>query len=300
MKTLPYFLQTAIAVSVFFAVVGSAQPTLVSVANSPVSSATAGGDSLGPIISRDGRYVLFSSSADNLTTNTNGFAFAPAYSAVMNVYLYDRTNGTTALVSINTNGNGGGNADSLAVAISANGQYVLFESAATNLVVSAIGGFNNIFVRDLVNGTNILVSVGTNGVSGNGDSRSSTMTPDGRYVAFVSAASTLVANDTNGIADIFVRDLQLGVTTLASPGATTANTGVFAVSSSESPDISDDGHYVAFFSSATNLVPGINTAGEIYVRDLNAGVTLLGKYPMPIHWRSLTWARTTSYAPALF
>ena len=68
-------------------------------------------------------------------------------------------------------------------------------------------------------GTNLLVSVSTNGGFGNGNSGSAVMTPDGRYVAFVSSASNLVAGDLNGIPDIFVRDMQLGTTTLASPGA---------------------------------------------------------------------------------
>jgi len=102
------------------------------------------------------------------------------------------------------------------------------------------------------------------------------MTQDGRYVAFVSVADNLVAGDTNLIADIFVRDMQLGITTLASPGATIANAGFSGINSCDSPDISDDGRYVAFYSVATNLVPGINTTGEIYVRDLVGGVTMLG------------------------
>jgi Tol biopolymer transport system component len=99
------------------------------------------------------------------------------------------------------------------------------------------------------------------------------MTPDGRYVGFVSAANDLVAEDTNGIPDIFVRDLVSGTTFLASPGAaaTTAN----AQNSSEAPVITLDGRYIAFYTTATNLVPGAtNTAGEIFVRDLVGGITI--------------------------
>ena len=84
------------------------------------------------------------------------------------------------------------------------------------------------------------------------------MTPDGRYVAFVSTATNLVADDTNNIADVFVRDLQAGTTTLVSVGATN-NVNQLAsrvATSSESPEITPDGRYVAFYSTATNLVSG--------------------------------------------
>jgi Tol biopolymer transport system component len=107
------------------------------------------------------------------------------------------------------------------------------------------------------------------------------MTPDGRYVAFVSAANNLVAADTNGIADVFVRDLQAGVTTLASVGAALVSTS----SGSESPDITPDGRYVAFSSTATNLVAGVPNAQDIYVRDLVGGTTI--------------WASTGAGAAAL-
>jgi Tol biopolymer transport system component len=276
-KISPY-ISRAVGLSIVLAsltAVAPAQPVLVSSVNSGGSSATASGDSLNPGISRDGRYILYSSSANNLTTNADGAAFAPVYPAKLNVFLYDRTNGTTTLVSVNTNGTGGGNGDSFAVEISTNGQFALFESAATNLVTGDTNGFNDVFVRDIVNGITTLVSVGTNGIAGNGAARSSTMTPDGRYVAFVSAASNLVANDTNGIPDIFVRDLVASNTVLVSVGAMYTNTVSVPTNSSEWPDISDDGRYVAFYSTATNLVPGVATTSEIYVRDLAGGVTLL-------------------------
>ena len=100
------------------------------------------------------------------------------------------------------------------------------------------------------------------------------MSPDGRYVAFVSAATNLVVGDANGIADIFRRDLQSGTTVLVSTGAMSTGSSTLP-SASESPEITANGRYVAFYSSATNLVPGVQTAGEVYVRDLTAGTTLL-------------------------
>ena len=135
---------------------------------------------------------------------------------------------------------------------------------------------SDIFVRDVINGTTTLVSVSPTGGNASGTSRGSVLTPDGRYVAFTSAATNLVSVDTNNIADVFIRDLQGDKTTLASVGAVTnanlptANTAT----SSESPEITPDGRYVIFYSTATNLVSGAETAGEIYVRDLVAGNTI--------------------------
>jgi hypothetical protein len=258
----------------------SANPfQLVSLSSSSLALGTGGNGDSGPaIISPDGRYVLFSSAANNLALTTNGNPVPVLIPARINVYLRNRTNGTTALVSLNLNGSGGGNGDSFATGISSNGQYALFESSATNLVAGDTNNFSDVFVRDLVNGTNILVSVSTNGGFGNGSSGSAVMTPDGRYVAFVSSATNLVAGDTNGLPDIFVRDLLLGTTTLASHGAISAGSSVSgAVSGSDNgsfdPSITPDGRFVAFYSTATNLVAGVTNAADIYVRDLQAGTT---------------------------
>ncbi len=128
------------------------------------------------------------------------------------------------------------------------------------------------FVRDLVNQTTAIVSVNTNGWSGNGISENSVMTPDGHYVAFASAANNLVAGDANNIPDVFVRDLQSNTTTLVSVGATATNATLLN-NISDAPEITPDGRYVVFYSSATNLVPGVRSVNEIYVRDLIAGST---------------------------
>jgi Tol biopolymer transport system component len=232
-----------------------------------------GGSSQLPIVNTDGRYVLFASTANNLTVMSNGAPMPILTMPGLNVYLRDRASNTTTLVSVNLAGTGGGNGDSLPAGISTNGQYVLFESAASNLVANDTNNASDVFVRDLVNGTTTLVSVNTNGWSGNGVSRNSTMTPDGRFVAFVSAARDLVSGDTNGIPDVFVRDLQAHTTTLVSVGATSPNSA-YSLGSSESPEITPDGRYVAFYRTATNLVAGVITTGEIYVRDLVAGNTI--------------------------
>src|SRR6266566_6930645 len=230
------------------------------------------GDSWGPVLSADGRFVLFSSAANNLVTASNGNALPVLVAPHLNVFLRDRAGGTTTLVSANLTGTGGGNGDSIPTGISTNGRYACFESSASDLAPGDTNGVTDVFVRDLWSNTTALVSANLAGVPGNGVCRGSAMTPDGSYVAFVSAATNLVAGDTNGIPDVFVRDLQAGVTTLVSAGAKSTNSSSL-YGSSESPDITPDGRYVAFFSTATNLVPGVGTAGEIYLRGLVLGTT---------------------------
>jgi Tol biopolymer transport system component len=238
--------------------------------SSQSAPAGGGGDSGAPIISPDGRYVLFASTAGNLLLTSSNTAIAAQPIPTLNVFLRDRTNGTTALVSANLTGTGGGNGDSIPVGLSTNAHYAAFESSASDLVPGDTNGVTDVFVRDLALGTNVLVSARTNGSVGNGESRSAAMTPDGRYVAFVSSATDLVAQDTNGISDVFVRDLQTGVTVLASPGARL----VSASSSSESPALTPDCRYVAFYSTATNLAAGATNAQDVYVRDLTGGTTI--------------------------
>src|SRR5450432_1304155 len=148
--------------------------------------AGAGGDSWRPIITPDGRFVLFASRANNLVLSGTSSPFLNQVPPKMNVFLRDRTNGTTVLVSINFNGTGPGTGDSIPTALSTNGQFALFESAASDIMLGDTNNATDIFLRDLVNGTNQLISVGTDGGFGNGASWESAMTPDGRYVAFAS------------------------------------------------------------------------------------------------------------------
>ena len=248
----------------------SAATQLVSPIGSAVTPPAGGnGDSGLSIISVDGRFVLFASTADNLVLSNNGSGVP----GPMNVFLRDRTNGTTTLVSVNLAGTGGGNGDSFPTGLSSNGRYALFESSASNLVAGDTNNANDIFVRDLIIGTTTLVSASMNGGIDNGVSRNSVMTPDGRYVAFVSTATNLVAGDTNSIPDIFVRDLQTQTTTLVSVGAVSTSAST-PTGSSESPVITPDGRYVAFYSTASNLVTSVKTTGEVFVRDLVGGNTL--------------------------
>lgn len=231
------------------------------------------GDSWTPILSPDGRFVLFASAANNIALNSSSNALTVAVSPTLNVFLRDRTNGTTTLINVNLSGTGGGNRDSLPSALSSDGHYALFESGASDIFPGDTNGLTDVFLRDVWSNVTVLVSVGTNGGVANGVCRGSTMTPDGLLVAFTSAANNLVTGDTNGIADVFVRDWQGGTTRLVSAGARPYNPYSSPVGS-ESPDISADGRFVAFYSTATNLVAGVTNSGEVYLRDLVGGTTV--------------------------
>ena len=237
---------------------------LLSPRNSAVAPpASADGDSGVPILSPDGRFVLFASSADDLLVMTNGARMATLIPPSLNVFLRDRTNATTTLVSVNLAGTSGGNGDSLPAGLSTDGRYVLFEGSASDLVVGDTNGASDVFMRDMVTGTTTPVSVSTNGDLGDGASRSAVMTPGGRYVAFVSAADNLVPGDTNGISDVFLRDLQLGTTILVSAGANLGPAGT-ANGSSEAPEVTPDGRYVTFYRTVTNVVrSALTNSGEI-------------------------------------
>ncbi len=237
------------------------------------------GDSAAPYTTPDGRFVLFLSMADDLTPGGNTRFCSE-------LYLRDCLSNTTTLVSVNLSGTGANNTNIFGGIVSTNGRYVVFASDATDLVAGDTNNASDVFLRDLQAGTTTLISVATNGGFGNGSSTAPFMTPDGRYVAFVSGAGNLVPNDTNGIPDVFVRDTQMGTTTLVSPGAGGPTlTGLMVMGS---PVITPDGRYVAFFSTASNLpTSGFgNTNGEIYLCDLTT--------------TNLTWVSSNAVAFAGF
>jgi len=246
-----------------------AVPVQLLSARSPSLSLPAGGDdnSVAPGLSSDGRFVVFASTANDLVPGGNNF-----YS--LNVFLRDRVANTTRLVSGNENGTSGGNDSSMLGQVSTNGQFVVFQSDASDLVPNDTNGATDIFLRDLAAETTTVVSVSTNSGPANGASTDPVMTPDGRYVAFISRASNLVPNDTNGIPDVFVRDLITQTTSLVSVGASPPSSSTNPVMAT--PVTTPDGRYVAFFSSAANLVPAVpaNSPGEVYVRDRVAGTTI--------------------------
>jgi len=225
------------------------------------SSGFDGLSTFGLAISADGRFVEFQSLATNLVTGDTN--------AVEDIFLRDRQLGTTERISVDSSGTQS-NGSSDRGSISADGRYVSFESVATNLVPGDTNASMDVFVRDRQLGTTERVSVDSGGVQGNADSAERSLSADGRYVAFTSSASNLVAGDTNGFSDVFVRDRQAGTTELVS----VSTGGAQGNADSQHPSISADGHFVAFRSSATNLVIGdTNAATDIFVRDRQAATT---------------------------
>ncbi|GLW33185.1 TolB family protein [Actinoplanes regularis] len=179
--------------------------------------------------------------------------------------------GTTLRVSVARDGSPA-NDPSVAQFISADGRSVAFVSAASNLVTGRTDRTRtDVFVRDPDAATTVLASVAADGTAGDRESRSPSLSADGRYVAFQSAATNLVAGDTNDQTDIFVRDLLAGVTTRVS----VAGSGAQADGFSQAPSISADGRYVAFVSRASNLVPGgsASVTADVYVHDRDSGTT---------------------------
>lgn len=207
-----------------------------------------------PSMSADGRYVAFSSLATNLVTGDTN--------AVMDIFVRDRQTSQTKRVSVDSGGVQG-NAISGQPMVSYNGRYVTFHSYSDNLVPGDTNGTADVFVHDLQTGVTERVSLNSSGVQGNANSGHPTISSDGRYVAFHSDATNLVAGDTNGTSDIFVRDRQTGTTTRVSVDTSGTQANGYSII----PSISLNGEFIVFASAATNLVPGdVNGKNDIFIR----------------------------------
>jgi Tol biopolymer transport system component len=241
---------------------------LVSRASGP-SGAASDGDSNFARISADGRFVVFLSHASNLSPDAN-----PAY---MNVFLRDTQTGATTLVSRATGVAGAGADDDCGnPTVSADGRFVAFDSFADDLSPDDSNSFQNVFVRDTMTNTTILVSraAGASGAAANDASFSPAISADGHAVAFVSRADNLSA-DANILWDnVFVRDLVTNTVTFVSRATGPAGTG--GDGASDSPSISSDGRFVAFESHADDLSSeDDNTLTNVFVRDTLMNTTVL-------------------------
>jgi Tol biopolymer transport system component len=257
------------AIDVFAHDTTTGATTLVSLANAAVGSFTGNGHSstTPSSISADGRYIVFTSLASDLVGNdANG---------LQDVFLRDTVSGTTTLVSLNAAGTGAANGQSRDPVLSANGRYVAFVSGAPDLVANDVNGFDDVFVRDLQGNMTLLVSMNPAGQTSAASSSSPSISADGRFVAFQSSASDLVAGvgDNGGRMDVFVRDLVAGSTVLVSIAAGANRPGA---ADSILPVISSDGRYVAFQSAAGDLVLPVQLSqgSRVFLRDLQQGVTI--------------------------
>jgi Domain of unknown function DUF11/WD40-like Beta Propeller Repeat len=195
-------------------------------------------------INANGRYLAFDSDATNLVAgDTNGRR---------DIFVHDRQTKHTSRISISSSGKQGNN-ESGSPSISADGRFVAFQSFASNLVAGDLNGAPDIFVHDRQSKRTTLVSIASSGRQGNGSSHYPSISADGRYVAFMSYANTLVPDGTKDIgSNVFVHDRHTKKTSIIS----IASNGEHGNAPSFSPSISADGRYVAFNSSAYNLVVG--------------------------------------------
>jgi len=214
-----------------------------------------------PIVSADGRYVAFRSDASNLVA---GYTVQAT-----NIYVKDRETGAVERVSLSTTGVEPNNS-CFDPAISGNGRFVSFSSHATNLVAGDTNAQTDIFLYDRDTDTLERVSVSTAGVEADAGCQLSAISEDGRYVCFQSDATSLVAGDTNGARDVFVRDRQNGQTLRVSTEASGNQT--LAGTYSSNGKVAGIGPWVLFSSTASNLVAGdTNGMEDLFAKNLDTG-----------------------------
>jgi Tol biopolymer transport system component len=212
-------------------------------------------DSSHPSISGSGQWVAFHSYAtflDPQDTNSE-----------IDVFLRDRNAGTLVRISA-APGGAAALGGSRTPAISSDGNFVAYVSGAPNLVPGDTNGLPDVFVFDRLGGTTARASVSYLGQEANFDSERPTLSADGRWCAFTSRATNLVAGDTNGQADVFVRDLVAGTTSRSS----LTQTNLQSAGPCQNPAIAGDGRFVAFDSAASDLVPlDSNGVSDVFLRD---------------------------------
>ena len=225
---------------------------------------TGNGSSLFCTLSGNGRFVAFESDANNLVLNDQN--------GKRDIFVFDRDDMSFDRVSIDSMGVAADDS-SQRLAISENGRWVAFSSQATNLVTGDTNGRRDIFVHDRITGDTERVSIGTgeSGPEGDLDSSACDISDDGRFVVFATSATTFSGFDTNGVADIYVRDRLLHLTTRVSlkTGGAQGDAG------SSDPRISGDGRYITFSSDATNLVDGdIQGEEDVFLHDRMENTTI--------------------------
>ncbi|MEO8012067.1 MAG: hypothetical protein ABI650_10520, partial [Dokdonella sp.] len=214
----------------------------------------------GATMSDNGAFVALLSTADLVGNRPPG---------VQQVYLLNRVSGTRTLISKSAVGTPG-NAQSSAPHVDSTGTFVVFSSAADNLVVGDSNQTSDIFRHDIAADRLLRISTDSLGSESNDASSSPQVAAGGNVIAFASRASNLVALDGNGFQDVFVKDLTSGVTELIS--RPTFGLDLDALSTLHG--ISDDGNVVAFNSAATNMLLGdSNGVSDVFVHSRNSGLT---------------------------
>jgi len=221
------------------------------------------GDSYSASISADGYYLTFESEASNLSEGDDNYA--------NDVFLHNLISGATQLISRSTAGIQG-NGGAWSPVMSSNGRYIAYSSESNNLVADDHNCESDIFLFDAVTGETRRVSIGMGGEEPEERSFISSISSDGRFIAFDSYADNLVANDHNERLDAFVFDAQTNTTILISANME----GESGNHNSYEPFVSADGRFVVFGSNANDLVLGDPDFGnDVFIRDLQTGTTRL-------------------------
>lgn len=248
------------------------------------SGVTAANPENGLAVSFTGRYVVFVSAATNLVAgDTNGVD--DVFVRDTCIWVFSECTPKTVRVSLRADGSQS-NLPSGAPAIANDAGHVIFVSTDASMVEGDGNGVADVFMRDVCLGGGSGCTVGTRRISvapGGTDANAASGEPSftGRYVAFTSAASNLVANDTNGLVDVFMRDTCVGAVgdcTAATERISVGPGGVQADGASSEPRVGPamaeyDGRFVAFVSSATNLVAGdTNGVADVFMRNTCRGL----------------------------
>ncbi len=214
-----------------------------------------------PSVSADGRYVAYWSYASNLVSNDSNDR--------ADVFVYDRSTGTTQRISVNGSGVGG-NGNSSHPEISDDGRYVVYQSKASNLVAGDGAGYEDVFLYDRNTNSTTRISVRGDGSEAQGMSFQADISGNGRYIVYTSLAANLIDGDNNGQPDVFMLDRNNGLTYRVSVG----HQGQEGNGFSEQGRVSNDGPFITFRSNANNLVPDdTNNIGDVFLRDFPAMTT---------------------------
>jgi len=258
-------MKCALELSITFCFILAASPVLgdsTTLVSGKSASNPSNGPSSEPSASDTGQFVAFASLATNLVSRCDN--------GLNHIFVRDRNTKKFTCVSVNSSDDQA-NQDSHAPSISSDGQFIAFDSAATNLAGKCDNGLSHIFVRDVNAGTTRCVSVNSNNDQANQDSHVPSISSNGQFIAFDSAATNLAGSKcNNGFNHIFVHDRFTGTTTCVSVNSN----GNEGDDNSFDASISSDGQMVAFHSSATNLTNRCdNGNSHVFVHDLTTGET---------------------------
>lgn len=237
-------------------------PIITPMSTLPTTNTLGDGDSQQAALSQDGRLIVFTSDALNLSSKAFG---------ISNIYLKNTDSGAVILLNMTATGTVADSTSSQPD-ISGDGRLVVFQSYGSNLTTRDTNNDSDVFLKDTQTGVLKLISATATGRVGDGFSGNPDISTDGRYVVFQSQASNLMEGDLNGAFDIYLRDLQTNTLSVLSRNADL----LMGNGDSVTPSINADGRLVAFASDASNLVANDrNAARDVFLKNTQTGAITL-------------------------